>query len=189
MLRPGLGGAGRDGERKRERKAEWERAGAGAGAAVPGRRRSGREPGQAPPEEAERAEEVRPGRSGRRPMGALAPAQCAAGGGARAVRNGNGRGGAAAARAARGNRPSPSGARPAGPGGKRLRTEGGAGPGRYTCGSRSWARPGGPQRCSRRFAAAARGLQPPGRVCLEDKEVEVLKALICFRCIGDVVDR
>lgn len=49
------------------------------------------------------------GRSGRWPMGALAPAQCARGGGARAVRNGPGRGAGAAARAALWYRHRPSG--------------------------------------------------------------------------------
>lgn len=38
-------------------------------------------------------------------------------------------------------------------------------------------------------AAPARGLQPPGRFCLEDKEVEVLKVFVCFRCIRGVLDK
>lgn len=54
--------------------------------------------------EAGREEEARPGRSDPRPMGASAPAQCAGGGGARAVRKGPGRGRGAAAREARRDR-------------------------------------------------------------------------------------
>ncbi|XP_068867204.1 protein MMS22-like isoform X2 [Aphelocoma coerulescens] len=131
-------------------------------------------------------------------MGALARAQCAGGGGARAVRNGPGRGRGAAALAARRYRRCPPAAgvplppvslcrrcspaagvplppargRPGGEAPPRRGLRRGAEAlhvGVVFVGAPHGAAPGG----SRRFAAPARGLQPPGKFFLEAKEVEV----------------